>query len=206
MPRGSVFQPRRFPAGWGKIQNFGNCRTLDGNGRDCAPHRHGIVNIGPKSAFHSFKVGAVPEHKRGEAGDVWTWTALDADSKLIVSWAVGGRDSEYAMAFMELRHCRVFGRHYEESTGDRRGAENSRVPTFGRRRTRCNAMCRRNRCTVCRGRLRYCGPLIKPSRRETNLLLPKERLTAPERMRSATTPVRHFHTHQGFLRNHTFEL
>ena len=33
-------------------------------------------------------------------GDVWTWTALDANSKLIVSWLVGGRDSDYAMAFM----------------------------------------------------------------------------------------------------------
>lgn len=36
-----------------------------------------------------------------EAGDTWTWTALDADSKLIVSWLVGGRDSEYAMEFMD---------------------------------------------------------------------------------------------------------
>jgi IS1 family transposase len=35
------------------------------------------------------------------AGDVWTWTALDADSKLIISYLVGGRDSEYAMAFMD---------------------------------------------------------------------------------------------------------
>lgn len=35
------------------------------------------------------------------AGDVWTWTALDADSKLIVSWLVGGRDAQYAQAFME---------------------------------------------------------------------------------------------------------
>src|SRR5215213_10111949 len=26
------------------------------------------------------------------AGDVWTWTAIDADSKLIVSWHVGGRN------------------------------------------------------------------------------------------------------------------
>ncbi len=30
------------------------------------------------------------------AGDTWTWTALDADSKLVVSWLVGGRDAEYA--------------------------------------------------------------------------------------------------------------
>lgn len=35
------------------------------------------------------------------AGDVWTWTALDADSKLIVSWLVGGRDAEYANEFMQ---------------------------------------------------------------------------------------------------------
>jgi IS1 family transposase len=35
------------------------------------------------------------------AGDVWTWTALDADHKLILSWKVGGRDSEYAMALMD---------------------------------------------------------------------------------------------------------
>ena len=35
------------------------------------------------------------------AGDTWTWTALDADSKLIVSYLVGGRDAEYAMWFMD---------------------------------------------------------------------------------------------------------
>lgn len=36
-----------------------------------------------------------------EAGDSWTWTALDADSKLIVSYLVGGRDASYAGAFMD---------------------------------------------------------------------------------------------------------
>lgn len=35
-----------------------------------------------------------------EAGDVWTWTAIDADSKLIVSFLVGGRDAGYATEFM----------------------------------------------------------------------------------------------------------
>jgi IS1 family transposase len=34
------------------------------------------------------------------AGDVWTWTALDADSKLIVAFLVGGRDAGYAHEFM----------------------------------------------------------------------------------------------------------
>jgi len=40
---------------------------------------------------------AAPE----QAGDVWTWTALDADSKLIVSYMVGGRDAGYANEFMQ---------------------------------------------------------------------------------------------------------
>ena len=35
-----------------------------------------------------------------DAGDVWTWTALDADSKLIVSYLIGGRDAQYANEFM----------------------------------------------------------------------------------------------------------
>ena len=33
-------------------------------------------------------------------GDVYTWTAIDADSKLAISWLVGRRDYEYAEAFM----------------------------------------------------------------------------------------------------------
>ncbi len=33
------------------------------------------------------------------AGDVWTWTALCADTKLIVSWLLGSRDMDAAMAF-----------------------------------------------------------------------------------------------------------
>lgn len=34
------------------------------------------------------------------AGDVWTWTAIDADSKLICSWAVGQRDAYWGYAFI----------------------------------------------------------------------------------------------------------
>ncbi len=44
----------------------------------------------------------VPEELKGQfgVGDVWTWTALDADSKLIVSWYVGERKYEDAAEFM----------------------------------------------------------------------------------------------------------
>lgn len=34
------------------------------------------------------------------AGDAWTWTALDADSKLIISWLVGPRVKNAARAFL----------------------------------------------------------------------------------------------------------
>jgi len=44
---------------------------------------------------------ASPEMKAaGEAGDVWTWTAIDADTKLIASWMVGPRTLESAHAFI----------------------------------------------------------------------------------------------------------
>ena len=34
------------------------------------------------------------------AGDTWTWTAIDADSKLVVSWMVGPRDAGSAYTMM----------------------------------------------------------------------------------------------------------
>lgn len=44
---------------------------------------------------------ASPEMKAaGEAGDVWTWTAIDADTKLIASWFVGSRDGGAATHFV----------------------------------------------------------------------------------------------------------
>jgi len=38
--------------------------------------------------------------KHPDAGDIWTWTAIDADSKLAISWMVGSRDAGAAHAFM----------------------------------------------------------------------------------------------------------
>jgi IS1 family transposase len=42
-------------------------------------------------SFVGAKAKNVPEEKRGEWGDLWTWTAIDADTKLIVSYLVGQR-------------------------------------------------------------------------------------------------------------------
>lgn len=51
-------------------------------------------------AFVGAKAKHVPEHKRGEWGDAWTWTAIDADSKLIVSYRIGQRTAADAYDFM----------------------------------------------------------------------------------------------------------
>jgi IS1 family transposase len=53
-------------------------------------------------SFVHAKAKNVPEDKRGQFGygDVWTWVALDADSKLAINWAVGNRDANTAEAFI----------------------------------------------------------------------------------------------------------
>ena len=53
------------------------------------------------------------------AGDTWTWTGIDADSKLVMSWMVGGRDGEWAMAFMDDLAKRLANRVQLTSDGHR---------------------------------------------------------------------------------------
>ena len=43
-------------------------------------------------------------------GDAYTWTAIDADTKLAISWLVGHRDGEYAKAFIGDLAARLAGR------------------------------------------------------------------------------------------------
>jgi IS1 family transposase len=53
-------------------------------------------------SFVYAKAKNVPEAHKGEwgYGDVWTWVAIDADTKLVPSWAVGRRDGFTACAFI----------------------------------------------------------------------------------------------------------
>ena len=53
------------------------------------------------------------------AGDVWTWTALDPDSKLIISYLVGGRDSGYALEFLDDVKSRLANRVQLTTDGHR---------------------------------------------------------------------------------------
>ena len=51
------------------------------------------------------------------SGDTWTWTAIDADSKLIVSWLVGGRNASAASAFVNDLATRLRNRIQLTSDG-----------------------------------------------------------------------------------------
>jgi IS1 family transposase len=53
-------------------------------------------------SFCYAKQGNVPEEMRGVFGygDVWTWTAIDAQTKLVPCWLVGLRTTEYAESFI----------------------------------------------------------------------------------------------------------
>ena len=54
-------------------------------------------------SFVGCKEKNVPAEEKGlgERGDVWTWTALDADSKLMVSYRIGDRGMDTACDFMD---------------------------------------------------------------------------------------------------------
>jgi IS1 family transposase len=53
------------------------------------------------------------------AGDVWTWVAIDADSKLVISWMLGGRGAGYARRFLEDVAKRLANRVQLTSDGHR---------------------------------------------------------------------------------------
>src|SRR5665213_920920 len=85
-------------------------RLLELAGHACMAHHDRAVR-GVKAqrvecdeiwSFNYCKRANLPKAKAApaQAGDVWTWTAIDADSKLLVSYLLGNRDAEAAFNFM----------------------------------------------------------------------------------------------------------
>ncbi len=70
-------------------------------------------------SFTAAKQKNVPNMKKpvDGAGDTWTWTAIEADTKLLITWLVGGRDSDYAIAFMDDLRDRLANRVQLTSDG-----------------------------------------------------------------------------------------
>src|SRR5215212_2286742 len=96
-------------------------KLLEDAGRACAAHHDQHVR-GVKAkriqcdevwAYCYAKQKNVPTAKaapQDAAGDVWTWTALESETKLIVSYLSGGRDAEYAKALMDDLKARIANR------------------------------------------------------------------------------------------------
>lgn len=79
-------------------------------GRACQKfHDETVVSVKSKriqadeiwSFIYAKEKNASIEQKASGAGDAWTWTAIDADSKLILSWYVGDRSFISAKEFMQ---------------------------------------------------------------------------------------------------------
>lgn len=86
-------------------------------GATCAAHHDRVVR-GVKSqrvqvdeiwSFVGSKQKNVPAAKAGEWGDIWTWTALDADSKLMISYGVGPRSPRMAFSLIHDLASRLAG-------------------------------------------------------------------------------------------------
>ena len=58
------------------------------------------------------KAKNVPDDKKGHFGfgDVWTWVAIDADTKLVPSFMVGNRDARSASMFVDDLKARLANR------------------------------------------------------------------------------------------------
>src|ERR1700687_3990561 len=73
-------------------------------------------------SFVGAKQKNVADSKRAgdpTAGDCWTWTAIEADTKLLVSYQVGGRDAEYALMLMDDLRGRLANRVQLTTDGHR---------------------------------------------------------------------------------------
>jgi IS1 family transposase len=83
-------------------------------------------------SFVGAKQRNVPAELKGVVGigDVWTWTALDADTKLMVSWMVGGRGAGPAYTFMEDLAARLTSR-VQLTTDGHHAYLNAVKDTFG---------------------------------------------------------------------------
>jgi hypothetical protein len=81
----------------------------------------------------------VPAEKAGEfgVGDVWTWTAIDADTKLVPSWLIGSRDGACAREFANDLASRLANR-VQITTDGHKAYLRSRALSAGTSTMRCS--------------------------------------------------------------------
>lgn len=86
----------------------------------CAEYQHKTLRNLPCKKIQADEIWSfcyarkknVPAEKRGQFGygDVWTWTAICADTKIAACWMVGGRDVETAHLFLDELATRLSNR------------------------------------------------------------------------------------------------
>ncbi len=78
-----------------------------------------VLQVDEIWAFCGRKEANVPAHMKGKGimGDVWTWIAIDADTKLIPFWHAGNRDAWAAQWFMQNLAARLAHRVQLTSDG-----------------------------------------------------------------------------------------
>ncbi len=96
-------------------------------GRGCLEFHDGIARNLPCRRLeldeiwdfcHTKKHHLRPEFQgKAGIGDVYTWVALDPDSKFVVEWLVGTRDAQHAIRFVERVSSRLSGRVQITSDG-----------------------------------------------------------------------------------------
>jgi IS1 family transposase len=94
-------------------------KLLEDMGTACAAyHDEHVRNIRVRRlqcdeiwCFVGAKAKNVYLDKKAEGwGDIWTWVGIDADTKLVVGYLVGGRDAGWALEFMQDCADRIRGR------------------------------------------------------------------------------------------------
>ena len=73
----------------------------------------------------------IPEGMDETAGDIWTWTCIDADTKLIISWLVGNRDAETAHLFMNDVATRIKAKPGQLTTDGLKEYQQAVLDAFG---------------------------------------------------------------------------
>jgi len=93
-------------------------KLLEDMGCTCADYHHRHVRGLKVRRLHADEIwsfigckkkNASPEQKAEGWGDIWTWIAMDADTKLVVTYYVGDRGKHSAYSFMGDARKRIVG-------------------------------------------------------------------------------------------------
>lgn len=105
-------------------------KLLTDLGRVCSAYQDEVLRNLPCKRFEIDEIWTfvyaknknVPRSKFCDpnVGDVWTWVAIDAETKLVPSWMVGGRDAGTALVFLRDLASRL--KHRVQLTSDGHGA------------------------------------------------------------------------------------